>query len=309
MEREYTRLFNENNVLTHWKDAIRGNKYKLYQDTELDFVFKQGDKREYYATIIGTYNNYGESPEHYNAKMEIVNNKYYYDTIFKQNIYFDEVIPEKTQNTKRPDLSCYTNNKLVCCIEIFYTNAKNEIDIEELKKIQVPIIEINIKNENRCKHIILPTLLEINRKEFNRLEIEKREIQINGYKARNRWTELYAEIRKRIREYDSKVRRITTVESEIRHFEEQILRIDKSNANRNESETTFNAIKIKRNTSETIQRIEKGNIEILRIKGEIKTIENEFNKIAENCKIEWFRNSWIKYKPQNLIQEIKYWIN
>lgn len=42
---------------------------------------------------------------------------------------------------------------------------------------------------------------------------------------------------------------------------------------------------------------------------EIESVENTFNEIAKQSKIEWFRNSWMTYTPQNLIQEIKYWLS
>lgn len=48
--------------------------------------------------------------------------------------------------------------------------------------------------------------------------------------------------------------------------------------------------------------------EIDRLEREIKFAENSFNEIAKHCKIEWFRNKWMTYKPQNLISEIKYWL-
>jgi peptidoglycan hydrolase CwlO-like protein len=48
--------------------------------------------------------------------------------------------------------------------------------------------------------------------------------------------------------------------------------------------------------------------EIDRLEREIREAENSFNEIAKACKIEWFRNEWMTYKPQNLINEIKYWL-
>ena len=44
--------------------------------------------------------------------------------------------------------------------------------------------------------------------------------------------------------------------------------------------------------------------EIDRIGLSITERRNSFNEIASKSKIEWFRNSWMTYKPQNLIQEI-----
>lgn len=64
-------------------------------------------------------------------------------------------------------------------------------------------------------------------------------------------------------------------------------------------------IKSKPKETKAEKRI-KSEIDIL--EREIRAAENSFNEIAKHCKIEWFRNKWMTYKPQNLINEIKYWL-
>jgi len=188
---KYEYLFDIDNNLVHNSKAIRLNEYRLYPNEPLDYIYKQGEEREYFAKKIESNNDfafigvkqsgiYGESPEHYNAKMKIVDEKKYFDTIFNQCIEFDNVIAEFYHDIKkRPDLSCYdNNNNLVCCIEICWSNAKTEIDIEKLKKLKVPIIEIEVKNENRCKHIVLTEVLESNKSKFEELQKEYKQVNI-----------------------------------------------------------------------------------------------------------------------------------
>lgn len=185
---KYEYLFDIDNNLVHNSKAIRLNEYRLYPNEPLDYIYKQGEEREYFAKKIESNNDfafigvkqsgiYGESPEHYNEKMKIVDEKKYFDTIFNQWIEFDNVVAEFYHDIKkRPDLSCYdSKNDLVCCIEICWSNAKTEIDIEKLKKLKVPIIEIDVKNDNRCKHIVLTEVLEFNKSKFEELQKEYRQ--------------------------------------------------------------------------------------------------------------------------------------
>jgi hypothetical protein len=185
---KYEYLFDADNKLVHNSQAIRLNEYRLYPGEPLDYIYKQGDEREYFAKKIESNNDfafigvkpsgiYGESPEHYNAKMKIVHESKYFDTIFNQWIEFDLVVPEFYHDIKkRPDLSCYdAKNKLVCCIEICWSNAKADIDIIKLKELKVPIIEIHLKNDNKSKHLVLTEVLESNKSVFEELQKQFRE--------------------------------------------------------------------------------------------------------------------------------------
>jgi len=177
-ELKYEYLFNKDNVIIHRSKASKNESYKMYRDELLEYGFKEAYQRKDGVDVRGHYfykgknpmygGRGGESPEHYNAKMEIVNNKSYHDTIFDKTIEFDEVIPEKfVCGNKKPDLLCYVDNKLSCIIEIYYTNRKTDQDIEKLKLSKVPVIEIDINNENECRHLILPALLEANKPKYS----------------------------------------------------------------------------------------------------------------------------------------------
>jgi predicted transcriptional regulator len=69
-----------------------------------------------------------------------------------------------------------------------------------------------------------------------------------------------------------------------------------------------NEIKEYENSDFTRTEVKRIESEINRVESEIRKRKQSFNEIATKSKIEWFRNSWIKNKPQNLIQEIKYWL-
>lgn len=322
-QRKYKYLYNKNGILTHWKEAIRGDEYSLYPNFPFSFYYKQGTILEYFSIKNEDKNPMhdggggGESVEHYNAKMNIAYNKKYYDTVFKKDIFFDNVIPEKSYNSKRPDLSCYVDDKLVMCIEIYRTNSKTADDIEELKKIGVPITEIDINNENKCKHIILPALLEVNRKKYNKLlseytglkgqegvlnseriekikdRIEQLRDQYNGiikqsesiyYSVINE----HSELKNRIDTIKSENERFTEFENEYRKIEQSKERIYKS-------------------IYGTEKRIESINSRIERTINNRRKMEEAFTAIAKDCKIEWFRNKWMTTSCLNKTDELMYW--
>jgi archaellum component FlaC len=329
-EVRYQYLFNEYNELTHYTKAIKGNQYRKYPNAPLDYIFRAGDKNIHHFSlksegfnpfaVISNNSTKEESAEHYNAKMKIVDEKKYYDTVFNQWIEFDNVIPEFYHDIKkRPDLSCYdSNNNLVCCIEICWSNAKTEIDIEKLKNLKVPIIEIHLKNDNRCKHIILPILLEANRQKLADINYELQELEQEQQRLETEYNRLADKLQ-------AGSSRIAT---DVKYFEinfkgEVKRRLDKIDnwlqKRKQRFGITIDADKkitviereIKRIESEGEKRdyrIGKLESKIESIKSGITERRNVFNEIAEKSKIEWFRNSWMTYKPQNLIQEIKYWL-
>ena len=328
---KYEYLFDADNNLVHHSKAIRFNEYRLYPNDPLDYIYKQGDEREYFAKKIESTNVfgligiqergiYGESPEHYNAKMKIIDEKKYFDTIFNQWIEFDNVIPEFWHDIKkRPDLSCYdNNNNLVCCIEICWSNAKTEIDIEKLKKLKVPIIEIHLKNDNKSKHIVLTEVLEFNKGEFTEINFKLRELEQEQQRIESEYSRLADELQKGL----------SGIKTDIKYFEinfkESVKRrLDKID---NWLQTRLQRLGVEADADKKITVVEreikrfenegeKRDYRIGKLENEVDRIElsirerrNYFNKIASKSKIEWFRNSWITYKPQNLIQEIKYWL-
>ena len=329
-EVRYQYLFNEFNEIVHFTKAIKGNQYRKYPNGSLDYIFRAGDKNIHHFSLKSEgFNPFGaisnnaskeESIEHYNAKMEITENKKYFDTIFNQWIEFDNVVPEFYHDIKkRPDLSCYDlNNNLVCCIEICWSNAKTEIDIEKLKKLNVPIIEIHLKNDNKSKHLILPTLLESNREKLAEINFKLQEFQQEQQGLETEYNRLADELQKGL----------SGITTELKYFEinfkgeikRRIEKIDNWLQKRKQrfgitvdadKKITVIEREIKRIESEgekrdyRIGKLESG---IESVKSRITERRNTFIEIAEKSKIEWFRNSWMNHKTQNLIQEIKYWL-
>jgi hypothetical protein len=326
---KYDYLFDEyNNIIYHSK-ADNNKSYRIYPNEPLIYGYKKPYERKDNVSVRGHFflksNNpmfagTNESPEHYNAKMKILHDKKYYDTIFKKWIEFDKVEVEKqVEGNKRPDVLCYIGGELVCIIEIFYTNEKTQEDIEKLKLNNVPVIEINIKNANSCRHLILPALLESNRGKYNELTRKSFHLRdkYKEFEYEQQQIELYFECEiGKLQEKSAEIFRRT--ESEIKKIKQTLSGSDtttkfiKEQIKQVENKLKLNRRKIKRiENQQTLGVSNISDIEsrIARFKLEITTIENQIASIAKNCKIEWFRNKWMTGPIQNKVQEINYWIS
>ncbi len=357
MELKYKYLYDNNNNLVYVENAEKGD-YRLKPNLPLDYILVESYNRNNGIIVskhfklksdnifcnVGNTLAENESIEHYNYKMKIVYEKKYYDNIFGQEIFFDDVICEEKQGEKRPDLSCYMNGELVCCIELFYTNKKKELDILELQNIGVPVIEINIKNE-QVKHIILPKILESNKREFGELQIEYSELkgidrdteeiyistEQKMYREYSnsetiRLNKIYHWIQDRETKYKFRIykvnswlqNRIKSTESKIRETEHNIESIEgEINFAESEFRNYKNGIsKIRNIIEKTDYRTGKNEHENERINSEIKTIENSikdrrrlFTEITKSCKLEWFRPNYITKICTSIENEIKYWLS
>lgn len=325
-ENKYKYLFDKNNVITHYSDAVRGAEYCLKPGDAFEYTYNSGTERHYFTTKNKINDFYiagpgGESVEHSNAKLEIAHEKKYYDTIFKQWIEFYKIVPEFYHDIKkRPDLSCYNeNNILVCCIEICFSNAKSNEDIEKLKNLKVPIIEIYIKDDNRCKHIILPEILESNRSKFTAINFKLREFEQEEFKLETEYNQVAEQLQKglsrittdlkyfeinfkgenkrKIDKFDNWLQKRLNFKKSGIDFEEEIRKFEI----RNSKDNQFNEV-----VDYGIGKQEKSITELTK---SIDYSKHAFNEIAKNCKIEWFRNNWMTHKTQNLIQEINYWLS
>lgn len=323
---KYEYLFNSDGKLTHHSEAIRLNEYSLYPGESLDYIYKEGNERQYFALKKVSNNPFeeitlkkvgGESIEHYNAKMKIAYEKKYFDTIFNQWIEFDFIVAEKQQEgNKIPDLSCYdSNGNLILCVEIYFTNSKSLEDIEKLKNIKVPIVEININYDNRCKHIVLTEVLESNRQKLADINFKLQEFEQEQQGLETEYNRLADELQKGL----------SGITTDIKYFEinfkTRIYKIDnwlQERLSKIEGEpNSFDKIKtaereikkIEANGEKTDYRIGKLESEINRIEIDIKQRKTSFREIASKSKIEWFRNSWMTNKSFDLINEIKYWLS
>ena len=363
--RKYEYFYDSNKVLTHIDDAFRPNIYTSIQGVE--FIVRHGEKnikhyavKERMSALSYGFAGGGESPEHYNAKMKIVKELKYYDSILKQEVHFAKVVPEKKINEKIPDLSCYDDkDELVMLIEIKYSNEKSEEDIEKLSVNKVPTVEIDIKNDNRCKHLVLTEALEANKprfeevrrlsKEYNEKTQEKIRrqdnrnvgvdkairncyINIDKFKEgiRGDGSTESLQIKKNIEEFREGIqtngsKETREIERNIDKFREGIQsngteRTREISRNIKEKDYRIGDIKqeIKRNKStirrnkSTIKNIDESSVEKLeaeidRICREVEERRGNTEKIAKNCKIEWFKSSWMKSNYNNKIDEIRYW--
>lgn len=313
---KYEYLYNSDNILTHNSEAIRGDDYRIYPNTPLDFTYKEGQERQFFTLKLDNpfsiISGGGESVEHYNAKMKIAHEKKYYDTVFKQEILFDEVIAEQWHEIKkRPDLSCYNNGKLIACIEIFNSNNKKAEDINKLKELDCLIIEIDINNGNRCEHIALQKVLEDNKRKYTDFEREISELETEYNRVAKESNPEFFELKRRIDFFKNSITNQRTA------------RLDKINiwlqkrlrGKLGTITETGSLDQIEREVKRFENSIEKldyatGKIEnrLAELRTEIKSTETSFNEIGSKSKIEWFRNTWMTYEPQNKISEIKYWL-
>ena len=322
--RKYGYFYNSDNILTFIDDAIKGEIYTNLAGIE--FIVREGDVNIKHYAIKNRLNHLsfssaggGESPEHWYAKMKIVYELKYYDDIFNQYVHFAKVVPEKGMNGKIPDLSCYDEkDNLVMLIEIKCTNEKSIEDIEKLFVNKVPLIEIDIKNDNKCKHLILPTLLEINRKENERI---KRLFQESAKQFRNKIKEAEREYTQYAEKYSPDINIFRDGVQEIkeriqsngtettRRIESNIQRVREAlqDSIKKEPDIKRELSKNKEATYKNNYRLGKLEQEIDRIESEIKDGTDHINKVADNCKIEWFRSKWMKSPVNNKIEEIRYW--
>jgi len=341
--RKYEYFYNSDKIITHIDDAIKGKIYTSKEGVEF-FVRDGGINIKHYAikdrlsSLSIGFSGGGESPEHYNAKMKIAKELKYYDTIFNKEVHFSKVVPELKIKDKIPDLTCYDEkDNIVMFIEIKYSNEKNDDDLEKLSKNEKPVIEIDINDGNKCKHLILPTLLEANKQESNRIQRLFKE-SAKGFKEKiRRQDREFQELEQKIskvysyidgfkegirEEKDETIRRIN---GDIRFFREGIQsngtertreisrnirerkfrnRERKSEIRRIQSRIKSSNRQIKNIDESAVEKLEE---EFTRIKREVKDRKNNTKEVAELCKIKWFKNRWMGTETSNKLQEIRYW--
>lgn len=311
MELKYNYLYNRHNQVVSVENAIKDD-YKISLDSELNYTYIESYNRSDGTFVNGHFKLKADNPfafvgiaesnpesiEHKNAKLEIAYNKKYFDTIFNQWILFDQVIEEQKQDEKRPDLSCYIDNKLVCLIEIYHTNKKTELDIEKLKITGVPVIELD--TYGNTKHLVLPKILESNKREFEQITKEIENLE-----------EEYSRLADKLQpNRTQKAERFANwlYERKAREFKKFFTISGRRTDLREEVAINRDIKRVKNDIEKLDYRIGKLEFAIKETKRSIIDRRNSFNKIAKQSKIEWFRNSWMTYKPQNLIEEIKYWL-
>ena len=329
--RKYEYFYDSDKVLTHIDDAFKPNIYTSIEGVE--FIVRDGDKNIKHYAVKDTlkslgfgFTGGGESPEHYNAKMKIVKELKYYDDVFNQEIQFAKVVPEKGINDKIPDLSCYDKeDNLVMLIEIKYTNEKSEEDIKKLAINKIPLIEIDIKNDNKCKHLILPEALEVNKprlKEVQRLFKESSKGFKEKIEQAEREYENYAEkyspdinsFREGIRELEDGMQSKGTGRNREMESSKETIRDGIRKRKQRGSEIRNDIKSFKRRISNNNEATFKNEYRLGKIRSEIDGVElgikerrKNTEQIAGSCKIEWFRSDWMQDPVKNKLEEIRYW--
>ena len=329
--RKYKYFYDSDKVLTHIDDAFKPNIYTSIEGVE--FIVRDGDVNiKHYAvkdrlkSLGFGFTGGGESPEHYNAKMKIVKELKYYDDVFNQEIQFAKVVPEKGINDKIPDLSCYDKeDNLVMLIEIKYTNEKSEEDIKKLAINKIPLIEIDIKNDNKCKHLILPEALEVNKprlKEVQRLFKESSKGFKEKIEQAEREYENYAEkyspdinsFREGIRELEDGMQSKGTGRNREMESSKESIRDGIRERKQRGSEIRNDIKSFKRRISNNNEATFKNEYRLGKIRSEIDGVElgikerrKNTEQIAGSCKIEWFRSDWMQDPVKNKLEEIRYW--
>lgn len=329
--RKYEYFYDSDKVLTHIDDAFKPNIYTSIEGVE--FIVRDGDVNiKHYAvkdrlkSLGFGFTGGGESPEHYNAKMKIVKELKYYDDVLNQEIHFAKVVPEKGINDKIPDLSCYDDqDNLVMLIEIKYTNEKSEEDIEKLAINKIPLIEIDIKNDNKCKHLILPEALEVNKprlKEVQRLFKESSKGFKEKIEQAEREYENYAEkyspdinsFREGIRELEDGMQSKGTGRNREMESSKESIRDGIRERKQRGSEIRNDIKSFKRRISNNNEATFKNEYRLGKIRSEIDGVElgikerrKNTEQIAGSCKIEWFRSDWMQDPVKNKLEEIRYW--
>ena len=216
------------------------------------------------------------------------------------------------------------------------------------KNIKIPIVEIDINYDNRCKHIVLTEVLEFNRSKFEEIQ---RKIKFEEARYRQLAEQLSPgtnKIIKRIETIEREFKEQSTVRlskinnwlqirkprnitkqstfSEIesskkirsnfnlepidKWLQERLSRVEGEPNSLYKIKTTEREIKkIQAIGEKTDYRIGKLEAEINRTESDIRERRNSFKKIANKSKIEWFRNSWMTGKSYDIINEIKYWLS
>lgn len=284
-----------------------------------------------------------ESPEHKSAKAKVIINKYF---TYKSNkvIIIDPVEEKRIEGSLFvSDIKAKLPDGTYCIIEIIKTSDLSDEKLEHLENNEILTFKIYIdeygnQEHNRDSIVGNKELGEI-KKRIRDGEGKLAELKDQFETARKEGKDQVLErvsickeylidradrIRKQIESIKRECESITEGNSsEVNELERRIRFTNNQIAAFN---TRIGATRIEcENTEQEIEDIENKIRWINRrkskfddyesvIRRKIKSIEeqsasitNQFNALAENCSIEWFRNKWITAPVQNKIQEIKYW--
>jgi hypothetical protein len=328
--------YDSDNNIININDAIKGNKYFLFPDKQVEIIVKAGEiNRKHYALLSESsitfngltipFSRINESPEHFNMKMKIAKDlKFYYKshTILLKSAKIEYTINESMYRADiMGELFCGTN----CIIEIIKTSDLSKEKRDYINKNNILTFKLYL---NKNGNIDTSGIDVIGCREIdeirNRIELTRNNISIQKERE-SRITETIFELTRKSlpKETNSDKQHRENVEiiESIRELKTSMGDIEKG-VFRETSKSFYNkaiiTIKEIRGTEQKVFDTER-EIEqrtkayryfkkrVDTIRDEQGTIDSEFTKIAESCKIEWFRPDWVKYRTSNIINEIKYW--
>jgi len=301
-------------------DADKSQEYYLYPGEKVKLILRHGEVYQKHFAVKSEdllingnrvrFNSINESPQHYNFKMNILKEGYFYYKEYKLLIKNAKVEPRISNSLYRADVFGELLCGTPCIIEVIKTCKVSEEKKEFINENQILTFEIIIDKDGNQ---IIEQSNCYGNAELERLTSEivnyKDEITRADYKFRWKAKDLYMGHENEIRSIDNRVetairnaggsienirRRAEEVREELR--EKYINRKSKIFQQSDENFKTFNSEASKILSEIEEQRALFAEIEyyarkIRELEREIKInseLESEVRKIIEDCQPEWF---------------------
>jgi len=308
--------YDSDNNIININDAIKGNKYFLFPDKQVEIIVKAGEiNRKHYALLSESnitfnglsipFSRINESPEHFNMKMKIAKDlKFYYKSHIillksaKIEYTINEIIKTSDLSKEKRD---YINKNNILTFKL-YLNKNGNIDtsgidvigcreIDEIRnRIELTRNNISIQKERESR--ITETIFELTRKSLPK--------ETNSDKQHRENVEIIESIRE-LKTSMGDIEKGVFREASKSFYNKAIITIKEI---RGTEQKVFDTEREIEQRTKAYRYFKK---RVDTVRNEQGTIDSEFTKIAESCKIEWFRPDWVKYRTSNIINEIKYW--
>lgn len=144
---KYKFAWDSNNNCVEIDFADISQKYYMYQNKICRFILKNGNVKIKHFAIYSDADSINESAEHYNAKMKIINDGFFY---FNNNKYLvKDLEPESLllDSKYRADISCKLFDGKYCIIEIIKTSQISDIKEKFINDNQILTFKIYIDDK------------------------------------------------------------------------------------------------------------------------------------------------------------------
>lgn len=279
-----------------------------------------------------------ESYEHRKFKGSIIENGFFY---YKKNKVLIKNGDEECRivNSKfRSDVSAELLDNTPCIVEVIKTSDLSEEKFNHIEKNQILTFKIYIDeygNQISKRDYIFGNkqveeinsrirdgegkISELRETNKERRKAAKEVVYSRIHEFRNWITQRKENYSEEVERLNEQCRQITNGESsEIKQAEQrnESLRyriefkrkqVDRITRSISEIKSEIERIEGEINTNKEPKQDKRYEVEISRNRNECRTLEKTFIKIAESCKVEWFRNKWMTAPVINKISELKYW--